>query len=223
MHRITRWDICSTSLRSSNLITAGLAPFVTDWDSVGHGVAAPLTELTSSHRATLSSFWFIFKHKPQPSLRVWLFLFSKNNKSKEDKGHMQLSQKNKTKKPHWFPKGGGSHKTTLFWKLFWAASSSISCADEQRLKLWGKMLTQSQTARANTHTCSIMDTSWQHLGGKQRTLGEREGWLQPSRGSDSAETKLQPATWIITGQHWATMVRSEPQVHSHTQTHTWKA
>lgn len=95
------------------------------------------------------------------------------------------------------------------------ASYSIGCTGPELVR-------QNASPKSD---CLSQHTHLQHNGhqlaaswGKQKTSGEREGRLQPSRESDSAETKLQPATWIITGQHWASMVRSKPQVHSHTQT-----
>lgn len=140
----------------------------------------------------------------------------------------------------WVPKRGGSHKTILFWKhLFHCGASPLNCYKHacskssvlpHQLCRWTGPEIVRQTANPQSdclsrhrHTCSIMDTSWLHLGGgrrEKRTWGDREGWLQPSRAFDSAETKLQPATWIITGQHWASKVRSKPQVRSHRQTHT---
>lgn len=175
MHRITRWDICSTSLRSSNLITAGLAPFVTDWDSVGHGVAAPLTQLTSRHQASLSPFRHIFKTQTITISWVWSSSFSKINKNSKDACQQQ----------QWFP---SIHMLPFFsvniplWGFTTEFLQTLipqqqhfapfSCVDEHWLNLWGKMLTQNLTAWASTHTCSIMDTSWQHLGRSRGPAGE---------------------------------------------------
>lgn len=89
-----------------------------------------------------------------------------------------------------------------------AASCSFSSEDEQGPNLWGKMLTQDQTAWANTHL--------QH---NRRQLAAIGGVLRGEGGM----TPTQPGPnniWIITGQHWESMVRSKPYtlIHTHSPT-----